>query len=126
MRNPKIGREAQKRGREAEERVIEDLSRAGWRTKVSLELDHGRKTDVVAICPSKEQFPIQVSTEDKSSGERKRLARRGIVSVSLRTLNKDKQTTPEFLCDQCPLREHCDARVSTTLGATALTSMRAK
>lgn len=126
MCNPKIGLEAQKRGREAEERVIDELSRAGWGTEVSPELDHGRKTDAIAICPSEKRFSLQVSVKGKSLREQERLAKRGIVSVSLRTLNKNEQTTPEFLCAQCPLREHCDARVSTTLGATALTSMRAK
>lgn len=123
MRNPKIGLEAQKRGREAEERVIEELSRAGWGTEVSPELDHGRKTDVVAICPSKKRFSLQVSVKDKSSGEQERLAKRGVVSVSLRTLNKNEQTTPEFLCAQCPLGEQCHTKAYTALGARALASI---
>lgn len=123
MRNPKLGLEAQKRGREAEERVRGELSLAGWRTETSPELDHGRKTDVVTTCPSEEQFSLQVSVNDKSSGERKRLARRGIVSVSLTDLDKNGQTAPEFLCAQCPIRERCDTRTSTELGARALASI---
>ena len=125
MCNPKIGLEAQKRGREAEERVIDELSRAGWGTEVSPELDHGRKTDVVAICPSEKQkqFPLQVSTGDKSSGQQRRLAERDIVPVSLETLDKKGQTAPEFLCNQCPLREQCHTKISTALGARALASI---
>ena len=123
MCNPKIGLEAQKRGREAEERVIDELSRAGWGTEVSPELDHGRKTDVVAIYPSEKQFPIQVSVNDKSPRERERLARRGIVSVSSGTLDKKGQTAPEFLCNQCPLREQCHTKISTALGAMTLASI---
>ena len=123
MRNPKIGLEAQKRGREAEERVIDELSRTGWGTEVSPELDHGRKTDVVAICPSEERFSLQVSAKAKSSGEQKRLARRDIVSVPLTALDKNKQTAPEFLCNQCPLREQCHTKISTALGARALASI---
>ncbi len=123
MRNPKIGLEAQKRGREAEERVIEELSRAGWGTEVSPELDYAKKTDVTATCPLEKSFPLQVSVDDKSPRERKRLARRGIVSVSLRTLNKNEQTTPEFLCAQCPLGEQCDTKASTALGVITLTSI---
>ena len=123
MRNPKLGLEAQKRGRKAEERVIGELSLAGWGTEASPELDHGRKTDVATTCPSKEQFSLQVSVKDKSSGEQKRLARRGIVSVSLTDLDKNGQTAPEFLCAQCPLREQCDTKTSTALGARALASI---
>jgi hypothetical protein len=127
MGNKKIGLEARRKGRKAEKRVVDELlSYTGWSIEVSPELDYAKKTDVTATCPLEKSFPLQVSVDDKSSRERKKLERRGITSVSLRRLHANKQTVPEFLCNQCPLREHCDARVSTTLGATALTSMRAK
>lgn len=123
MRNPKLGREAQRIGKDAETRVVDELSHADWRTETSPELDHRKKTDVIATCPSEERFSLQVSVKDKSSREQKRLARRGIVSVSLTDLDKNKLTVPGFLCKQCPLGEQCHTKASTALGARALASI---
>lgn len=102
LRRPELGRRAQIIGRNAELRVTAELREAGWETK-----------------------SIQVSIKQKSPGEQGRLKKRGVIPVSIATLDRTKQTAPEFLCSQCPIETCSFRRISTDLGSTAITLMQA-
>ena len=124
-RSEKVGRQAQSIGRSAELRVIDELNSAGWRTVTSAELDYAGKTDARATCPAGRKIPMQVSAKQKSSGTQGRLKKRGVIPVSIATLDRTKQTAPEFLCSQCPLETCSLRRISTDLGSTAIALMQA-
>jgi len=125
-RSGKVGQQAQSIGRSAELRVIDELNSAGWRTVTSAELDYAGKTDARATCPAGRKLPIQVSVNPKSSRTLRGLENRGVTPVSIATLDRTKQTAPEFLCSQCPLETCCSfRRTSTDLGSMAITLMQA-
>lgn len=124
-RSGKVGQQAQSIGRSAELRVIDELNSAGWRTVTSAELDYAGKTDARATCPAGRELPIQVSVNPKSSRAQRGLEDRGVTPVSIATLDRTKQTAPEFLCSQCPLETCSFRRISTDLGSTAIALMQA-
>ena len=125
LRRPEIGRQAQIIGRNAERRVITELEEAGWGTESNAELDYAGKTDARATCPAGRKISMQVSAKQKSSGTQRRLKKRGVIPVSIATLDRTKQTAPEFLCSQCPIETCSFRRISTDLGSTAITLMQA-
>ncbi len=122
MVHSSIGREAQRIGATAEQRVITELGSSGWSTKTSSELDYGKKIDVLTTCPEGQEFAVQISVSDKSSRERKNLAKRGVTPLPVRELNRSGISSSEFLCSHCPSREGCRANAAATLGASALTA----
>jgi len=124
LRRPEIGRQAQKIGRNAERRVIKELEEAGWGTESNAKLDYAGKTDARATCPAGRKIPMQVSAKQKSSGAQRRLKKRGVIPVSIATLDRTKQTAPEFLCSQCPIETCSFRRISTDLGSTAIALMQ--
>lgn len=123
LRRPEIGRQAQRIGRNAERRVITELEEAGWGTESNAELDYAKKTDIQATCLAGEEWDIQVSLKRKSPGAQRRLKKRGVIPVSIATLDRTKQTAPEFLCSQCPFDETCSFRRG--LGSIAIALMQA-
>lgn len=125
LRRPELGRRAQIIGRNAELRVTAELREAGWETKSNAKLDYAKKTDIQATCLAGEEWDIQVSIKQKSPGEQGRLKKRGVIPVSIATLDRTKQTAPEFLCSQCPLETCSFRRISTDLGSTAIALMQA-
>lgn len=126
LRRPEIGRQAQRIGRNAERRVIKELEEAGWGTESNAELDYAGKTDARATCPAGRKISMQVSAKQKSSGTQGRLKKRGVIPVSIATLDRTKQTAPEFLCSLCPLSEDCHYKETVTdLGSTAIALMQA-
>ncbi len=68
-------------GREAEQKVADQLLSAGWGAYTSPELDYGRKIDVMAICPEGVETAVQVSINDKSNRAKKALEKRNILPV---------------------------------------------
>lgn len=127
LRRPEIGRQAQRIGRNAERRVITELEEAGWGTEGNAELDYAGKTDARATCPAGRVVSVQVSIKQKSLGEQRRLKKRGVIPVSTATLDRTKQTAPEFLCSRCPLSEDCRYKETVTdLGSTAIALMQAR
>lgn len=125
-RSRKVGQQAQSIGRSAELRVIDELNSAGWRTVTSAELDYAGKTDARATCPAGRKIPMQVSVKPKSSRTLRGLENRGVTPVSIATLDRTKQTAPEFLCSRCPLSEDCRYKETVTdLGSTAIALMQA-
>lgn len=118
-----IGRRAQKKGQDAELRVIAGLRKAGWDIESNPDLDYAGKTDARATCPAGRVVPVQVSVNPKSSGAQERLRKRGVIPVSVADLDRTEQTASEFLCGQCPL-ETC-SRTSTVLGSMAIALMQA-
>ena len=128
LRRPELGRRAQIIGRNAERRVITELEEAGWGTESNAELDYAGKTDARATCPAGRKISMQVSAKQKSSGTQRRLKKRGVIPVSIATLDRTKQTAPEFLCSLCPLSEDCHYKETATdldLGSTAIALMQA-
>lgn len=126
LRRPEIGRQAQTIGRNAERRVITELEEAGWATESNAKLDYAEKTDTRATCPAGRKIPMQVSVKPKSSRTLRGLENRGVTPVSIATLDRTKQTAPEFLCSRCPLSEDCRYKETVTdLGSTAIALMQA-
>lgn len=128
LRRPELGRRAQIIGRNAKLRVTAELREAGWATKSNAKLDYAKKTDIQATCLAGEEWDIQVSIKQKSPGEQGRLKKRGVIPVSIATLDRTKQTAPEFLCSLCPLSEDCRYKETATdldLGSTAIALMQA-
>jgi len=125
LRRPELGRRAQIIGRNAELRVTAELREAGWKTKSNAKLDYAKKTDIQATCLAGEEWDIQVSIKQKSPGEQGRLKKRGVIPVSIATLDRTKQTAPEFLCSQCPIETCSFRRISTDLGSMAIALMQA-
>lgn len=125
LRRAKIGRRAQIIGRDAELRVTAELREAGWATESNAKLDYAEKTDIRATCPAGRELSIQASVNPKSSRTLRGLENRGITPLSTATLDRTKQTAPEFLCSQCPLETCSFRRISTGLGSTAIALMQA-
>ena len=94
LRRTELGRQAQRIGRNAELRVTAELREAGWETKSNAKLDYAKKTDIQATCLAGEEWDIQVSIKQKSPGEQGRLKKRGVIPVSIATLDRTKQTAP--------------------------------
>ena len=87
LRRTELGRQAQRIGRNAELRVTAELREAGWETKSNAKLDYAKKTDIQATCLAGEEWDIQVSIKQKSPGEQGRLKKRGVIPVSIATLD---------------------------------------
>ena len=128
LRRPEIGRQAQIIGRNAELRVTTELREAGWEAESNAELDYAGKTDARATCPAGRKILMQVSVKPKSSRTLRGLENRGVTPVSIATLDRTKQTAPEFLCSLCPLSEDCHHKETATdldLGSMAIALMQA-
>lgn len=91
-KNPNLGREAQKKGREAELRVALFCHILGLESTSSSELDYGCKTDLLI-----EGVSVQVSVSPKSSREQKSLRNRGITPISAGMNITDEELQEQIL-----------------------------
>lgn len=105
--------EARKAGLGLEEKATEQLITKAhpdspWGIITGPSIDCGRKTDFIAICPSGQERPVQVSLEPKSRRANDTLRKRDITPVYGRILALYKLHST--ICDGCPMNEGCEKR----------------
>lgn len=121
MKTP--GHQAKIAGREAEQRVIDELQEAGWHTTISPELDYAHKTDVITTCPGGTEFPIQISTSPKSARQQKTLERRGVTPIATGELDRHGDRVSNYICSRICKIEECTLRPAPTTMPVSLTKL---